>query len=471
MQDPVLTLNLSPGHAKTLMAQLKGQRERGEYCDVILHVNDYQLFAHRCVLATYGSFFQNIFSQNQTNEPQHLSFPSTNPHVLRSVLEFIYNGNASVSIADIDEVLALGSTLEIKELENSCFEAMRTNLDISNWFEIKQLASKHSTSELTAAINAYISENFAFMKDDKRLLDLDATDMLAICKNCNLHGDRDIESYRFQLIMGWINHEYESRERYYAEIMQTVNPDNLDATAVHSFLSLLASKGSRICGHFVTHALIKFVDYREHFEEEGDTPDAVLPSGQEEINAKEDNEKNETKEASPVVNEENLVSTSEQTELDEVVKAPNDNVTAEIMQRQFAEENPNIPNSKRRTSRRTIVRPSKIDSEVKETANLEKNTRTTKTKRGRPRKSLPRTTSSEITTIDECSKIKKPDGSKIVLTKKERKTQHKTSSTQTSTESDSKNKTEPEVFPPVTKRPRSKKITPGTYITLNMGNH
>ena len=119
--------------------------------------------------------------------------------------------------------------------------------------------------------------------------------MLAVCKRCNVNGDKDIEKDRLQLILKWISHDYESRERYYAEIMQTVNPDNLNSQTVHSFLALQARKGSKLCDHFVTQALIKFISDREKFEQENiaieksKETDVVCPenSGKTELKSKE----------------------------------------------------------------------------------------------------------------------------------------------------------------------------------------
>ena len=471
----------------TLLADLRGQRDKAEYCDVVLHVNDDQLYAHRCVLATYGSFFHNIFTENQTNEPQHLSFPSTHVHVLRSVLEFIYSGSISVSLSDVDELLALSSTLEIKQLGKSCLEAMQTHLDISNWFEIKQLASKHNIPDLTHAVVSYIAENFAFIKDDKRLVDLDVKDMLVVCKRCNLNGDKDVERYRFQLIVDWINHDYESRESYYAEIMQTVNPDNLDSSAIRAFLSFQTIKGSKICEHFVTHALIKFVDDREQFEEgetASPTSKEVLPPEQiAENDGKKVTVKDESEAKSSNFTEGNKLQTRTEMNKDEqkepgiIPMKVNDTVPISTGDKSSTEHSHAEDNTKQTTGRikyhRTAMKKkqkaeerSNEQTEGKETAKVgDKSPKISKSKRRRPRKTLGTETLPEVTTNQDGLKKEptfneKPavnDETVPVKSVKKRRTRQKTISTQTATENDNKTN----VFPPMKKRPRSKKITPG----------
>ena len=484
LQDSILELHIRPNHAMTLLTDLRGQRDKAVYCDVVLHVNDDQLYAHRCVLATYGSFFHSIFTQNQTNEPQHLSFPSTNIHVLRAVLEFIYSGSISVSLSDVNKLLALSSTLEIKQLGKSCFEAMQTHLDISNWFEIKQLASKHNIPELTHGVVAFVAENFAFIKDDKRLVDLDVKDILAVCKRCNLNGDKDVEMYRVQLIVNWVNHDYESRERYYAEVMQTVNPDNLDSNAIRSFLSLQTIKGSKICEHFVTHALIKFVDEREQFEEdETASPTPEVQDGEKVTIKVESEAKTST------LTEGNKLQTSiekmcgnEQKETGETEIKVTDNMHTSTSDKSSVEQS-NAEDNNKQTTRRTKHHrkamkrtqkseersDEKTETGAKETAkSRDKSPTIRKAKRGRPRKTPGTETLPEVKVNQDVIKKEPPSNEKPAVKNetvqaksvKKRRTRQKTISTQTATENDNKTN----VFPPMTKRPRSKKITPGNGI-------
>ena len=490
LQDSILELHISPNHAMTLLADLRGQRDKADYCDVVLHVNDDLLYAHRCVLATYGSFFHSTFTQNQTNEPQHLVFPSTNIHVLRSVLEFMYSGSISVSLSDVDELLALSSALEIKQLGKSCFEAMQSHLDISNWFLIKQLASKHNIPELTHAVVAYVAENFAFIKDDNRLVDLDVKDIIAVCKRCNLNGDKDVEMYRVQFIVDWINHDYESRERYYAEVMQTVNPDNLDSNAIRSFLSLQTIKRSKICEHFVTYALIKFVGEREQFEDNetaSPTPKEVFPPVEMgEKDGEKVTEKDESEAQTSNLTEDNKLQMSiekmcgnEQKERCETKTKVNDTVHTSMSDKSSVEQSNAEDNNKQTTRRPKYHRKAmgkmqnsversdeKTETKAEETAKAgDKPPTVSKAKRGRPRKTLGTETLPEVRVNQDVGKKEPPSDKKPAVNNitvpaksvKKRRTRQKTISTQTATENDNKTN----VFPPMTKRPRSKKITPG----------
>ena len=108
------------------------------------------------MLAANGSFFHNVFTQNQTDEPHHLSFPSTTPRILKSVLDFIYSGSVSVTLPDADELLALCTTLDINALKKVLSEALQKHLDISNWFQMIQLASKHNIPHVTILVIAHL---------------------------------------------------------------------------------------------------------------------------------------------------------------------------------------------------------------------------------------------------------------------------------------------------------------------------
>ena len=513
-------------YATTLLSDLKVQQENGEHCDVILHVSDQQFYAHRCVLAANGTYFHNVFTQNQSNESQ-LSFPSTDPKVLKSVLEFIYSGTLSVSLADADELLTLCSTLEINKLRKVCYEALHEQLDISNWFEIRKLASKHNIPELTFSIVSHLADNFAFITDDKNVLDLDVKEMLIICKRCNINGDKDIETSRFQFIFNWISHDYESRERYYAEIMQTVNPDNLDSQTIHSFLAFHTIKGSNLCEHFVTHALIKFVSDRENFEhastkvdlsKENDISLSEIPKGRCDSTVRDseadtdktvtdiekveslvenvgDNNVSIEVETQPVIHKE-TTSEMQKVPYEEHNGSPN-NTDGKIKASKVIKDNRNFTSDEielreTRRTRRTNPLKSTVTTEtltplLKHTMGNKTNTKAKvagKVKRGRPKKTLSAELplpgmleipldiehkqyqgldNKSVETMPDVTSHKRSKGVKWRI----KQAKKKTSSTQTTTdESDDQPAIQFEIFPAIKRRPRSKKITSGKNPTL-----
>ena len=513
---PLLAVeHASPNHAKALLNDLNVQREEGDYSDVVLHVSDEQLYAHRCILAANGSFFHNVFTQNQTIEPHHLSFPSTTPRVLKSVLNFIYTGIISVAFSDTDELLALSNTLEINDLKKVISEALQKHLDISNWFEVRQLASKHKIKDVTLSVIVHLSENFAFVKDDNKLLNLDINEMLTVCKRCNLNGDKDIEKDRLQLIFSWISHDYESRERYYAEIMQTVNPDNLNSQTINSFLALHHIKDSKLYEHFVTHALIKFVRDRETFEQnfkQKKTEDKQLnvtgnscleksDVGKMCVKSKEMDQKasvlikseegqtttmvnKETTEEKPGSNEKSPGNFTESTkDTNEEEKVIEDKMTSNCIVKRTARRTSHL----KRTSPSKEKRNTPVNGENKsESEEHEKNEnqaltdknkpkheintqKKCKGKRGRPKKmSHVVETPPDKTNVDKKLKVDKNPKPKDKPISEEMKgktkeaPQQKTSSAETARDkNEDKSTVQSETFPPVTKRPRSKKITSG----------
>ncbi len=141
LQKPLALEHTQDGYAQSLLDTLRTLREDSKYCDVLLYAGDHHLPAHRCVLAANGAFFYSVFSQNQSGDTQHVSFPATCFSVLKSVVDFMYSGKARFSLADADELLSLSQALEMTALRMTCAEAMRSFLDLTNWFDIKHLAS------------------------------------------------------------------------------------------------------------------------------------------------------------------------------------------------------------------------------------------------------------------------------------------------------------------------------------------
>ena len=247
----------------TLLETLQEQRAARQHCDVVLHVDGQELHAHQCVLAANSAFFRSVFNQNTAHEPQHLSFPATPHHIVQSTLDYMYTGRIVFHLLDAECMLELCGILEANVLLRLCCKTLEKNISESNWFGILQLASKCSVPALSAAVLQYLALNFTSVAQDPNLLSFSLEDLRLVCKRCNDHGERETERLKFELILKWVSQCYESRERSYIELMQTVNPDYLHSDLVHSVLELYRPE---LKSHFVTHALLKFVYDREMFE-------------------------------------------------------------------------------------------------------------------------------------------------------------------------------------------------------------
>ena len=90
-----------------------------DFSDVTLVCEDeYQVEAHRNILASCSTFFCTILKR--TNHPHPMIYMrGLKPKDLESILDFIYHGEANVYQKDLDGFLTVAQELEMKGLDGS----------------------------------------------------------------------------------------------------------------------------------------------------------------------------------------------------------------------------------------------------------------------------------------------------------------------------------------------------------------
>ena len=97
-------------------------RISGDFSDVTLVCEDGHLLdAHKLVLSASSQFFQDLFKMN--NHPHPLVYlRGVKAHDLVALVDFVYDGETSISNEHIETFLAIGQDLKIKGLVGACEE-------------------------------------------------------------------------------------------------------------------------------------------------------------------------------------------------------------------------------------------------------------------------------------------------------------------------------------------------------------
>ena len=92
-------------------------RQEKEFFDVTLACKDGQLEAHKVILSSCSTFFKDILKRNPHVHPL-LYMKDVKLSHLQAVLDFMYQGNASVDQKELDTFLALARELKVKGLDH-----------------------------------------------------------------------------------------------------------------------------------------------------------------------------------------------------------------------------------------------------------------------------------------------------------------------------------------------------------------
>ncbi|XP_048375419.1 zinc finger and BTB domain-containing protein 17 isoform X2 [Sphaerodactylus townsendi] len=105
-----------PQHSKAVLEQLNQQRQQGLLCDCTFVVDGVDFKAHKAVLAACSHYFRMLFVDQK--DVVHLDI--SNAAGLEQVLEFMYTARLSLSVNNVDDVLAVASFLQMQEIISAC---------------------------------------------------------------------------------------------------------------------------------------------------------------------------------------------------------------------------------------------------------------------------------------------------------------------------------------------------------------
>uniref|UniRef100_A0A0F7Z2W6 Zinc finger and BTB domain-containing protein 17 n=1 Tax=Crotalus adamanteus TaxID=8729 RepID=A0A0F7Z2W6_CROAD len=139
-----------PQHSQQVLEQLNQQRQLGLLCDCTFVVDGIDFKAHKAVLAACSEYFRMLFADQK--DVVHLDI--SNAAGLEQVLEFMYTAKLTLNPENVEDVLAVGSFLQMQEVVQAC-NALRA-LSAPAGLEIptvagqeKTTSSKHKAEALT----------------------------------------------------------------------------------------------------------------------------------------------------------------------------------------------------------------------------------------------------------------------------------------------------------------------------------
>jgi len=102
-------------HEETRTSTLKSLWENEDFLDVTIACDDGQMDAHKVILSSASPFFQNILKRNPHNHPL-LYLRGTTKTDVQSILNFVYSGETQVAEEELNDFMALASSLQIQGL-------------------------------------------------------------------------------------------------------------------------------------------------------------------------------------------------------------------------------------------------------------------------------------------------------------------------------------------------------------------
>jgi len=102
-------------HQENSASTLKSLWETRDFLDVTIACDDDQIDAHKVILSAASPFFHNILKRNPHSHPL-IYLRGTAKKDVQSLLNYIYSGETQVLQEDLEDFMALASSLKVKGL-------------------------------------------------------------------------------------------------------------------------------------------------------------------------------------------------------------------------------------------------------------------------------------------------------------------------------------------------------------------
>ena len=139
---------------------------------------------------------------------------------MEAIVQYFYTSKIHISTANIQELLAASSMLQVSAVSDACCEFMRRHLGASNCLGVRTFADMHSCAELKKVADDFARRNFSTVVESEDYLKLEVEQLLELFSADDLCVSA--EEMVFEACLRWIKHDPAARERFIVDLLEKV---------------------------------------------------------------------------------------------------------------------------------------------------------------------------------------------------------------------------------------------------------
>ena len=202
-----------------------------------------QFRAHKDVLSRASPFFEKLLNSDMKEAKEGIvQLEMFTDSVMAATLEFIYTGGVRISTQEIAEGLIVTSDyLFLPNLKPLAEEIIWQKLNASNCISTCYFAEKYQCNELVSKIKNFILVNFTAVAKTEEFLRMSSEELERWLSSDEVvvGSEEDV----FKIILTWIEHDKDERERYFANLFRQVR--------------LVYVSRDFLCGEILSNDLVK----------------------------------------------------------------------------------------------------------------------------------------------------------------------------------------------------------------------
>ena len=200
-------------HARNVLTKVHSLRCHKKLCDVVLRAGGQEIYTHRAVLAACSSYFLAMFTHEVIeSEQKTVEIRDMDPAVLASLVDYAYTGEITITVENVQEVLAAASLLQMTEVQDICCVFLKQQLDASNCLGIKNFAEANGCSQLSDIIDTFARMHFRDVALGSEFLNNSWENTATLISSDCLNVAREEEV--FTAVMQWVRQDPSERSQH-----------------------------------------------------------------------------------------------------------------------------------------------------------------------------------------------------------------------------------------------------------------
>uniref|UniRef100_A0A0K0DZU2 BTB domain-containing protein n=1 Tax=Strongyloides stercoralis TaxID=6248 RepID=A0A0K0DZU2_STRER len=234
-QSTLFPITFHDGPITPALERLSILRQKGEFCDCEIKVQDKLFAAHRVVLSSVSPYLNSIFKRNMIVK-ERMVLNSWYPEIFEQILEYCYTGRITINRETCFETLRLANSFLMARLKSYCANYLDQAMDPSNCLSIKDISTKYNIPSLQATACEYFDNNFTkCLLESTNIPEYSYEELRNLLMNpkysCMLTPEVHIK-----VITRWTNHYIDDREDAFDELLKQVNPQTINISTIEYLL-------------------------------------------------------------------------------------------------------------------------------------------------------------------------------------------------------------------------------------------
>jgi len=211
----------SDKHPKFTLEAINVLRKHRELCDVVLIVANKKIFAHRVILSACSPYFHAMFTGELAESRQtEVTIRDIDEAAMELLIDFCYTSKITVEENNVQTLLPAACLLQLQEIQDTCCEFLKRQLDPSNCLGIRAFADTHACRDLLRIADKFTQNNFQEVMDSEEFLLLPPNQLVDIIASDELNVRT--EEQVFNAVMSWVRYNAAERRPHLAAVVQHV---------------------------------------------------------------------------------------------------------------------------------------------------------------------------------------------------------------------------------------------------------